>query len=95
MSKSDSGWEKYTFPTGNFLAPVATVEVKEPFIFDLAFAVSSHKAQGRTIHRVVVDLTDHPFPICCMKYAAIFVAMSRVGFGSHLHLLEPSSVQSL
>ncbi len=74
-SMSDTEWQKFTFLTGNLISPVAQVHICEPFPFDLAFAMTVHKAQGRTIHRVIIDLTDHPFEICRMKYAAIFVAM--------------------
>ncbi len=93
-SMSDTEWQKFTFLTGNLISPVAQVHIREPFPFDLAFAMTVHKAQGRTIHRVIIDLTDHPFEICRMKYAAIFVAMSRVEMKDHLRLLEPNTVQS-
>ena len=86
--------EKFAFCTGDFLSPVATVRIREQFPFDLAFSMTTHKGQGRTIYRVVIDLPDHPFRICRMQYAAIFVAMSRVALGEHLRLLEPPLVQS-
>ena len=59
------------------------------FPYDLAFAMTVHKAQGRTIPRVIVDITQHPATISNMEYAAIFVALSRVKHGNHLRLLEP------
>ena len=37
-----------------------------------------HKAQGRTIPKVIVDLSCHPTKYAEMKFAAIFVVMSRV-----------------
>ena len=94
MPSSDDSWNKYTFCTGNTLAPIAQVKVKEKFPFDLAFSMTVHKAQGRTIKRVVVDLTDHPYPICRMKYAAVFVATSRIKKSKHIRLLEPITVQN-
>ena len=93
MSSSEN-WDQFTFATHNPVTPVARGQVHEPFPFDLAFSMTVHKAQGRTIPRVVIALTDHPFTICRMKYAAIFVAMSRVQQSSHLRLLEPTTVQS-
>ena len=86
--KASSDYQIFHFKTGNILQPIASIEVKEPFPFDLAFAMTVHKAQGRTIYRVVVDLTNHPHTICCMKYAAVFVALSRVQHQSHIRLLE-------
>ena len=94
ISSSSKDWNTYSFCTGSPLSPISQVSVQEPFPFDLAFAMTVHKAQCRTIYRVVIDLTDHPFRICRMEYAAIFVAMSRVAHKSHLRLLEPNTVQS-
>ncbi|MGL5936289.1 MAG: DUF1810 family protein, partial [Cetobacterium sp.] len=82
-------WERFAFCTGNFLSPVATVQMRDPFPYDLGFAMTVHKAQGRTIHRVVLALSYHPSYFCRMTYAGIFVAMSRVTHGDHLRLLEP------
>ena len=53
-----------------------------------------HKSQGRTILRVVLDLTEHPFRVCRMVYAAIFVALSRVRNGDHIRLLEPATASN-
>ena len=60
----------------------------EPFPFDLAFSITVHKAQGRTISRVVVDLSSHPTASTQMTFASVFVAMSRVRNGDHLRLLH-------
>jgi hypothetical protein len=87
-------WIDYKFSTGNPITPIAVVSILAPFIYDLAFSMTIHKAQGRTIKRVVIDLTDHPHMCCRMKYSAIFVAISRVCFKDHMRLLEPFTVQS-
>ena len=94
MAKStgESSSKYFTFCTKNMLSPIAKVHAQEPFPFDLAFAMTVHKAQGRTIKRVVVDLTHHPRCCCCMKCAAIFVAMSRVAETDHIRLLEPDTI---
>jgi len=94
MAKStgESSSKCFTFCTKNMLSPIAKVHAQEPFPFDLAFAMTVHKAQGRTINRVVVDLTHHPRHCCCMKHAAIFVAMSRVAETDHIRLLEPNTI---
>ena len=70
------------------LTPIATAQTFDIFPFDLAFAMIVHKAQGRTIHRVIIDLTSHPTKISQMKFAAIFVAMSRVQKKEHIRLLH-------
>jgi len=74
------------------LSPIAKVHAKEPFPFDLAFAMTVHKAQRQTIKRVVVDLTHHPRCCCCMKRAAIFVATSRVAETDHIRLFQPNTI---
>jgi len=94
MAKStgESSSKCFTFCTKNVLSPIAKIHAQEPFPFDLAFAMTVHKAQGRTIIRVVVDLTHDPRCCCCMKCAAIFVAMSRAAETDHIRLLEPNTI---
>ena len=82
---------RYTFPNGNIHSTLSEVTIKQQFPFDLAFAMTVHKAQGRTIPRVVVDIKQHPIRTCSMVYAAIFVALSRVKQREHLRLLEPTT----
>jgi len=82
----------FTFCAKNMLSPIAKVHAQEPFPFDLAFAMTVNKDQGRTIKRVVVDLTHHPHCCCCMKCAAIFVAMSCVAERDHVRLSEPDTI---
>ena len=94
MSASGRKYTKHPYMKQNLLSPIATVSVKEPFPFDLAFAITVHKAQGRTIKRVVIDLTKHPQQLSCMKYASVFVAMSRVKNSNHIRLLETSKVSA-
>ena len=75
---------------GNPVTPFASAQVRNPFPFDLAFSMTVHKAQGRTLKRVVIDLTFHPNHYCRMVYAAVFVAMSRVKCKEHIRLLKHS-----
>ena len=94
MAKSSSdGYHFFTYCTNDPLSPIAKAQVKDPFPFELAFSMIVHKAQGHTIWHVVVNLTHHPMDVCCLQYAAIFVAMSHVKHSDHPHLLEPSSAQ--
>jgi hypothetical protein len=78
---------RFYYETGNLITPYASAVVIEPFPFELAFAMTVHKAQGRTIHRLVVDLNDHPTHAARMEFAAVFVAMSRVREAKHIRLL--------
>ena len=82
---------RYTFTLPGSPPSTCFVNIKQPFPYDLAFAMTVHKAQGRTIPRVIIDVRQHPNPMSSMNYAALFVALSRVKQGSHLRLIEPSS----
>ena len=87
MNKKSNNMKKFKYETRNMMLPIATAAVVEPFPFDLAFSMTVHKAQGRTISRVIVDLTCHPVHTGRMEFAAVFVAMSRVKCKKHLRLL--------
>ena len=78
---------KYSYVTGDQFYPVGTAEVTEHFPFDLGFSMTVHKAQGHTIHLVIIDLTSHPTFVSQMEFAAIFVAMSLVKHTDHIRLL--------
>jgi len=96
MTKStgESSSKCFTFCIKNMFSPIAKVHAHEPFPFDLAFVMTVHKAQMRTIKRIVIDLTHHP-RCCCMKSAAIFVAMSRVAETDHIRFLKPDTIAAL
>ena len=79
---------KFTYATHNPISPFAFAYVRNPFPFDLAFSMTIHKAQGRTLRRVVIDLTHHPNHYCRLNYAAVFVALSRVKCREHIRLLR-------
>ena len=55
-SHSADSSRKFSYLTGDALYPVATAEVCEIFPFDLAFSMTVHKAQGRTIHSSGCDI---------------------------------------
>ena len=82
---------RYTFTLPGTPPSTCSINIKQPFPYDLAFAMTVHKAQGRTIPRVIIAVRQHPNPMSSMNYAALFVALSRVKQGSHLRLIEPSS----
>ena len=66
---------------------ISEVQVKTALAFDLAFAMTIHKAQGRTIPRVVIALTERPYHLIQMEFASVFVGMSRVACSDHIRLL--------
>ena len=70
------------------LGNVSSAAIRPIIAYDLAFAMTVHKAQGRTIPRVVIALTSRPLHRLQMKYASLFVGMSRVKEGDHIRLLE-------
>jgi hypothetical protein len=57
------------------------------FPLDLAFAMTIHKAQGRTIPKVILALESRPSYNLQMEFPAIFVAMSRVKKGDDMRIL--------
>ena len=77
----------YNYHTGCPFHPIARLQAFETFSFDLAFSMTVHKAQGRTISRVVVDLNSCPMHYLQMEFPSIFVSMSRVENREHLRRL--------
>ena len=84
---SRDNFKKFSYFSHHPITPIATAEIMEPFPFDLAFSITAHKAQGRTIHRVIIDLTYHHTHYSRMCFASIFVAMSRVRQSDHIRFL--------
>lgn len=56
------------------------------FPIKLAFAMTINKSQGQTLKVVGVDLTEQPF-----SHGQLYVAFSRVGSPSNLHVLAPDN----
>ena len=82
-------WDTLKFKNSlNPLTPLGRVQIRDALPFELAFSMTAHKAQGRTIRRVVLDLSERPNCYEQMKFAAIFVGMSRVQFSDHMRLLK-------
>ena len=55
------------------------------FTVDLAFAITFHKLQGRTIDRVLALFKKSN------KFEMIYVALTRVRNGQHFRILRPQS----
>jgi hypothetical protein len=87
QDQGEQKWKTFKFKTSSILAPVSQVSVRQVFPLDLSFAMTIHKAQGRTIPRVVLALSPRPNHFSQLEYAAVFVAMSRVKETYHIRIL--------
>ena len=54
------------------------VYIQSHFPFDLGFSMTIHKAQGRTLKKVILSISEHPNYICRLSWSAIYVALSRI-----------------
>jgi len=57
------------------------------FPLELAFSITVHKSQGRTLDRVIVALSACGVKKCQFEFSQLLVAMSRVTEGDHIRLL--------
>ena len=53
----------------------------------LAFAVTCHKGQGRTIPRLILAVSKRPHGMKILSFEALFVALSRVKTSEHIRFL--------
>ena len=60
------------------------------FPIQLAFAITVEKAQGQTLERVIVALSERNMTITNFRYSCLYVAMSRVREAKHLRILLSS-----
>ena len=86
--KKFSNANTFSYKTDNLFNPIATAEVFNIFPFDLAFSMTVHKAQGRTIPKVVIYLFSDLTKYTEIHFASIFVAMSRVKSKNDIQLLS-------
>ena len=87
-NKESNSFKQYWYKTGDILAPLGAICTAEVFPFHLAFAMTVHKAQGRTIDCVIIDLTKRPSHYNQMTYASVFVALSRCKRRKDIRLLR-------
>jgi len=59
------------------------------FPLDLGFCITVPKAQGRTIHRVIASLSEHPIPFLKFSWEQLYVVLSRIRHHDDLRLLLP------
>ena len=63
------------------------VTISKYFPLEIAFAITVHKAQSRTMDKVILALSERGQSRCEITYAHLFVALSRVKSGADLRLL--------
>ena len=81
-------WHTFSYRTNDLITYKGTATVRDIFPYQLGFAMTIHKAQGRTIKRVVLDISRHPNHQNRVEYASLFVGLSRVTSKQHLRLIK-------
>jgi hypothetical protein len=72
---------------GSPFFPPSRVKLRQFFPIELAFAVTAHKAEGKTLSRVILALSHCEAKKCDFLYEQVHVALSRVKQSKHLRLL--------
>jgi hypothetical protein len=62
--------------------------------FDLAYSMTSFKAQGRTLPRVILSLAHRFGPSYNFSFHELLVAISRVKMGTHIRIIPPRDNQT-
>jgi hypothetical protein len=84
-SKTTSGKTYMFMNSPSSDAKLSKLTIISEFPFELGFSMTIHKAQGRTMKRVILALVARPQ--MQLEFAAIYVAMSRVKNRDHIRLL--------
>ena len=61
--------------------------LQDHFPLELAFAMTVHKAQGRTIKKLILAISQHPLAQLQMKWESVYTALTRVRKGEDIRLL--------
>ena len=69
--------ENDNFFNGSTIQPYSEVQIHDTFSFQLGFSVTVHKAQGRTIDKVVLDLHYKRNHRKWLGFYGIFVAIQQ------------------
>ena len=85
---NNSKWQSYTIPSKQFQYGVSRVNTRNVLPFELSFAMTVHKAQGRTLRTVILALSHRGFDSKkLISFESIYVAMSRVRSHNDIRLL--------
>ena len=76
-NKSLQKWKTTSIMGGEYYSP-SRVEIHSIFPLEPGFAITIHKAQGRTIEKVILCLSKRNMHRLNPTYAALYVALSRV-----------------
>jgi hypothetical protein len=87
-SKGNKKPKKINFFNQSTNQPYSEVQIQNPFSFQLGFSMTVHKARGRTINKVVLNLQYKPNHNKRLKFDGIFVALSRVRCRSSIRLMK-------
>jgi len=66
---------------------LSKVPLRDYFCIEPGFCITLHKAQGRTIRRLVISISDHPYHKLRHKWEGLYVGLSRVEYNEHMRLL--------
>ena len=88
--RKNDRWTRTIVPGGEGYPP-SRIKLKSHFPIELAFAITIHKAQGRTLDRVIIAVSDRTAENCQLKYASLYVALSRVRSRKDIRLLVNGS----
>ena len=62
-------------------------ELQDHFPLEPAFAMTVHKAQGRTIKKLILAISKHPLQQLQMKWESVYTALTRVRKAEDIRLL--------
>jgi hypothetical protein len=71
-----------------------TIQVRQYFEVDLAFAMTVHKAQGKTLDEEIIAVDERPAGLPSFTYAHLLVALSRVRKGDDLRILTAAPTRA-
>ena len=64
-----------------------SVPMADHFPIELGFCITIPKAQGRTIHKLIASLSEHPCPFLRFKWEQMYTLLSRITGADDLRLL--------
>ena len=80
---------EWTAVRGGRMYKPSKVHLSPYFPLETAYAITVHKAMGRTLEKVIIGLGRHLNRMSEMKYEHIYVAISRVHKCDDMRLLLP------
>lgn len=86
VSVKRESWQKYKYDYNRELRKVEETIVGEfvQFPLQLGYALTIHKAQGKTLDKVIINLSKGAF-----AHGQLYVALSRTRYKKDMHILTP------